>query len=204
MIHELVGHIENIKGYFLEDKRIINFVAYRPGNTDLEMIGEKVAFLSQNTQVKPESHDSICEAIMRLGIDQIISKGNPSLVTNIAKEISEKEQMTDFASKYCAAHWPYHYPLFNNHSVKVLGTICGTSHGLTDYETYCRQMHRLKSAYKMHALNFFEVSKLFWIYQHHLTDSLNLINDCYEQRDSNGSDDLHVSFKYSGIGSKII
>ena len=141
---------------------------------------------------------------MRLDIDKSISKGNPSLVIDIAKEISEREQMIGFASKYCAAHWPSHYPLFSNHSVRVLRTICGTSHGLTDYETYCRQMQGVRSALKMDALNFFEVSKLFWIYQHHFTHSSNLINDCYEQHDPNGPGNLHASFKYSDIGSKTI
>ena len=66
---ELVHHIERMKGYFLDDKRIIRFVLKRPGNSDVAVIDEKVALLIGRAHVDFEVRESVCQSIRKLNID---------------------------------------------------------------------------------------------------------------------------------------
>ena len=201
---ELVHHIERMKGYFLDDKRIIRFVSKRPGNSDIAVIDEKVALLIGRAHVDFEVRESVCQSIRKLNIDQMLAEGKASVVSMIAGENHPIPDALHFASLYCAAHQPWLYPIYNGYSSRIVASFTGQPFIDQDYYDYWQQAHQLKAICKMQALNFFDINKLFWIYQDQLMFSFNSNLNRNEATLRNQYNHSFVNNESPDIGTKTI
>jgi hypothetical protein len=169
---ELISHMLAIKGYFQDDRRLLSYVSKRPGNADMDLIKEKINTIAHQSQIDiPQPKNGLVQ-LTKLGLDLAFADGNLSVVGKVANAFSGNAfDLVALASKYCAAHAPEDYPLWNIHSLNVLQAKCGVIFTPTDYEEYSRLMRGIRSGNGMEKLNFFNINKFFWIYENQLIKS---------------------------------
>ena len=163
---EWIKHIISIKGFFLDDRRLISYVSHRPGNGDISLIWEKMNTMAH--QLKGEvllpKHSLV--QVKKLGLDAALTRGDLSVVNRMAHEFPGDEfTLVQLISRYCAAHAPEHYPLWGRHSLNALELKCGVRFAPDDYETYSTIMRAIRSDNGMQQLNYFDINKFFWIYE---------------------------------------
>ena len=91
-------------------------------NDNLENILIKCSVLNDFYSTNIFKIYSVAVHILSLDIDERLSKGDPTLVDDIAKvTISGKSKyFYSFASKYCSHHNPNEYPIYDSYVEKVL------------------------------------------------------------------------------------
>jgi hypothetical protein len=167
---EFINYIKDIRGYFLSDRRLISYVSNRPGNRDLDMIREKIMAVANHNRIDYFISNGIPQHIKNLEVDQYLTNGDLSVVCKIAqvRTSGNDHELIEFASKYCAAHYPELYPLWNNHSLIITRTYCKENFLPCHYAGYSSVVQGIKLRYNMDMMNFFDISKFFWIYQDYL------------------------------------
>ncbi len=166
---EWIKHITSIKGFFLDDRRLISYVAKRPGNGNISLIGEKMSTLAHHLKGEVLLPRNSLIQVQKLGLDSALVRGDLSLVNKIVHEFpGNRYDMVELISRYCAAHAPEHYPLWGRHSLNVLELTCDVHFAPDDYETYSTLIRAIRSGNGMRQLNFFDINKFFWIYEHQL------------------------------------
>lgn len=172
VMEEYVDHTKAIRGYFLTDRKLIKFIKNRPGNQDIDVIKEKVMAVADHDRVDYFIMGGFHDHIERLKIDEPLTKGDLSIAIGIAQNGHSgiDNETIAFASRYCAVHAPMFFPLWNKHSLKVIQSYHHKTLLPSDYLEYGELVREIKSKFSMAPLNFFDISKFFWIYQDYLID----------------------------------
>lgn len=167
MIEEHINHIKDIRGYFLTDRKLINFIRFRPGNQDINVIKEKVMAVANHDRADYFIRCGFHKHIKKLQIDSPLGQGELSIAVSVAqngKDTIDYENI-EFASRYCAVHSPAYFPLWNSHSLKIAEACSKSCFSPDDYLEYSAVVQGMKSKHNLAPLNYFEISKFFWIYQ---------------------------------------
>lgn len=177
---ELVKEFQGILGYFLGDRRLINFFQYRPENKKAEVVIEKVNALWDKELRHAEGSNEMAGHIMNLGIDRSLESGDLNIVpeiSNLQPEINNGRYLY-FSSRYCAFHCPYVFPIWDLRTATVLryylkrnGEKSTPIKILNDYKRYEMVLSQFRHAYDIEFLNYPEMNKFFWIYHDELINA---------------------------------
>ena len=163
---EWIKHIISIKGFFLDDRRHISYVSHRPGNGDIGLIWEKMNTIAHQLKGEVLLPKASLIQVRNMELDAALACGDLSVVNKMASEFPGNPfDLVELISKYCAAHAPEHYPLWNKNSLNVLQLTCDVHFAPEDYETYSTIMKTIRSGNGMQQLNYFDINKFFWIYE---------------------------------------
>lgn len=110
--------------YRLQEKALdkLFFEAY-PSNTTIEDVLIKVTCLNALYSTNIFSPFTVAMHILKLGIDERLKAGDPSLVEDIALVTmgnSETKNFYSFATKYCSHHQPKQYAIWDSYVDEVL------------------------------------------------------------------------------------
>lgn len=167
-IEELVTYFENIKGYFIGDKKLISFIKMETGNHCLETILMKVAAIS-NTTLWQDGRQSIGSHILSLKIDDKLKIGDLGLVADICncEAVHNPNELYQFASTYCCYHQPDLFPIYSIHGQRLANFFSPSNYyDIADhYESYAEIIHGIKTQLRLTSLNYIEINKFFWLYE---------------------------------------
>lgn len=105
--------------------------------------------------------------IAKLEIDIPLAEAELSITVSIAQNGNSTidYENIEFASRYCAVHSPTYFPLWNSHSLKIAEACSKRCFSPGDYLEYSAVVQGMKSKHNLAPLNYFDISKFFWIYQ---------------------------------------
>lgn len=167
MIEEHINHLKDIRGYFLTDRKLINFIRFRPGNQDIDVIKEKVMAVANHDRADYFIKCGFQNHIKKLQIDSPLGQGELLIAVSVAQNGNDTidYENIEFASRYCAVHHPTYFPLWNSHSLKIAEAFSQSCFSPDDYLEYGAVVKEMKSKHNLAPLNYFDISKFFWIYQ---------------------------------------
>ncbi len=166
----LVDRVKGVSGYFVNDERLISFVKFYPENVDPDVINSKVSSLRTGNIGEEFKKMNLSFSIMQIQLDPMFVAGDFLAVTKIADISGESKRLRflEFASRYCAAHKPNVFPIWNGRSERIISHFWGRNITPGHYVQYARYFTDFKKIFGMQELNFFEIDKLFWIHQKEL------------------------------------
>lgn len=114
---------DSLENYVLQESSLdkLFFTTY-PKNNDIDDILIKASSLNDFYSTNIFSIFPVAKHILKLNIDERLSKGDSSLVNDIAKvKINGKDKyFYSFATKYCSHHYPTIYPIYDSFVEKIL------------------------------------------------------------------------------------
>jgi hypothetical protein len=102
---------------FINDNRNLELFAKNPSNQTEEDIRTKISAISDDLEVKQLSNrDDLINHILKLNIDDRLTKGDLSLVEDIAhvKINGTVHNLLHFSSLYCNLHKPDVFPIYSD------------------------------------------------------------------------------------------
>ena len=152
------------------------FKHYAPQNTDENIVRTKAETLNIYYNTSVIAIAKMAKEIVNLKIDNRLKKKDLSLVPDIANAVNKNRQFTSFASKYCAAHKPDGYPIYDslvrNYLAQVIGkgnlanyTCCMTTaeNMMHDYLKYVDVYNAFIAQYNLSSLSYRDVDWYIWV-----------------------------------------
>ena len=166
-VQEYVHKIRGVRGFFLSDERLISFTRHHPFNVEPNTVNSKVSSLRAYQPEDQFMDVDLTATILNCNLDPLLKSGDFVAVTNIIDAIGRRnyEHILEFASRYCSAHYPDHYPIWNHRSEMIVSGFSGRNLIPGHYKQFARYFYEVRKKLGMQELNFFEIDKLFWIHQ---------------------------------------
>jgi hypothetical protein len=178
---DISRNFESIKGYFLNDRKLLDFINHQPENDCLETIKEKILAIDHTLIYLPDnSFDIAANRIMSLQTEGMLKAGDFALVEEIAGCVSIKENydLYHFASRYCCFHYPAFFPIYSSSGIRVTQAFAKANElpHYSSYKDYADLIMKFKNQSQLDKLNFLEMNKFIWLYQDRLLESLGLLS----------------------------
>jgi len=144
-------------------------------NNDVNIVRTKAATINIFYSTHVQAISKISQAIVNLNIDSRLSNGDITLVPDIAKAANVSRRFCSFASKYCAAHNPDAFPIYDRlvrlYLAKVIakGNLAGYMYNQTtadtklhDYRYYVEVYNAFMKQYKLTSLSYRQMDRYIW------------------------------------------
>lgn len=164
---------KRFRHYPFQEKAILKIKEEFPKNNDIIEILLKVGILNSFYSTNIFKPFSVAENILKLNIDERLSKGDPSLVRDIAKtEISgKKKNFYSFATKYCSIHNPKDYPIYDSYIEWILikykkqyGFDKFVKKDLRDYHSFIKILKKFQEFFGLQKFTFKQIDQFLWMY----------------------------------------
>ena len=170
VIKQLIKDFNGIKGFFLGDRKLLDFVQCNPENNDFQKVHDKVCHISNSDLIRTRLLIPLVKNIIDKDIDTAINNVDYNIVNKIAREVypQSPEMLYEFISKYCVFHALYYFPIWTKLGLLYINSFINRRNGNTsqidNYPQYARSFERFKSYYRLHGLSYLEIQKFLWIY----------------------------------------
>lgn len=180
-MNDISRNFESIKGYFLNDRKLLDFVNHQPGNDCIETIKEKILAIDHTLIYLPDnSFDIAANRILSLQTEGMLNIGDFALVEEIAGCVSIRENydLYHFASRYCCFHYPAFFPIYSSSGIRVTQAFAKANElpHYSSYKDYADLIMKFKNQSQLDKLNFLEMNKFLWLYENRLLNSLKLLH----------------------------
>jgi hypothetical protein len=177
---DISRNFESIKGYFLNDRKLMSFISHQPENDCLETIKEKILAIDHTLIYLPDnSFDIVANRILSLETEGMLEAGDFALVEEITGSVSMKENFDfyHFASRYCCFHYPAFFPIYSISGIRVTQAFAKANElpHHNSYKDYADLITKIKNQSQLDKLNFLEMNKFIWLYEGQLLNSLGLL-----------------------------
>ena len=164
---------EQLENYTIQEK-ILNrmFFETYPTNQDMEGVLLKVVALNSFYSTNIFNTYVMAKHIVELNVDERLSRGDMSLVKDIATRKSADgtvKNFYSFASKYCSHHRPNDYAIYDSYVDRILryyrnaDRFCEFEDSdLKDYEKFTEVLYRFREFYGLIKYNLKQLDRYLW------------------------------------------
>lgn len=164
---------DSLENYTLQESSLKKlFTETYPLNNDLDDVLIKVCSLNDFYSTNIFSPFIVAKHIVRLSIDDDLSRGELSIVDKIARvEVTggKIKYFYSFASKYCSHHRPQIYPIYDSYVDQMLVYFKNTDNFYnfprTDLKSYARYreiLEKFRIFYKLDSFDLKQIDKYLW------------------------------------------
>lgn len=163
---------------FINDTRNLELFAKNPTNTRIDEIRTKISALNDDPEVKQLSGlDDMANHILKLNIDERLTRGDLSLVEDIANiTVNDKKyHFLHFASLYCNLHRPEVFPIYSEQHFNFYKEYIKANNlnldpdKLNTYAVFSAALDDLLTRYSLKGkMNYLHIRKFGWLYIDHV------------------------------------
>ncbi len=172
-VEKYLKHWDSLENYSLQESSLKKlFTKTYPSNLDLDDVLIKVCALNTFYSTNIFSPFPVAKRIVGLKIDQKLSAGDLSIVSNIASvtfDNGKTKNFYSFATKYCSHHNPTAYPIYDLYVTKMLMHFMHkdhfdrfTSEDLRTYQRFKAILLNFKKAYDLESFDLKQIDKYLW------------------------------------------
>lgn len=167
------GSEEKLRHYPFQEKAVVKIREKFPRNTDITEILLKVGILNSFYSTNIFKPFAVAERILKLNIDERLSKKDYSLINDISKNrISGKDKnFYSFATKYCSMHKPESYPIYDSYIEWILirykeqYKFCAfKKDDLKNYLRFIEILRKFQEYFNLGVFSFKQIDQFLWMY----------------------------------------
>lgn len=163
---------DSLENYVLQERSLYKlFHKTYPNNNDIDDILIKASSLNDFYSTNIFSIFPVAKHILNLNIDERLTKGDTSLVNDIAivKISGVEKHFYSFATKYCSHHNPDDFPIYDSFVEKVLIHFKNQDHfelftanDLKDYGRFKSVLIKFKKYYNIDEYSLKDIDRYLW------------------------------------------